>query len=155
MTGTDTWHMQFYWSVGFCGTIYILPADVSFLNLQFKEDEVEATATGWLTFLNGVGHSPGGSSAITSGNIDTGAYVFRPDQVRTGAYGGPGTTYADGNVAWEIPWNYSIIGGTWHHFATATQAADSNSTGRARISKAGSGVFSKEASDLNSGGPCF
>jgi hypothetical protein len=154
MTGSDTWHVQFYWSVGFCGTIYILPKDVSFLNLQFKEDEIGATATGWLTFLNGVGHSPGGSSAITSGNINTGAYVYRPDQVRTGAYGGPGTSYAAGNVSWEIPWNYAVEGGAWHLFATATQAATSTSTGKATISKAGSGSFSKEANDYSSGSAC-
>src|SRR5260370_2817905 len=50
-TGGNVWHVQFYWSIGFCGTIYILPADVSFLNLLFKENEVGATGTGYLTFL--------------------------------------------------------------------------------------------------------
>jgi hypothetical protein len=151
-TGTNTWHVQYYWSVGFCGLIHIQPTDVSFLNIVFKEDDVGAGASGWLGFLNGVGHSPGASSVITSGF--SGSTVYFPDQVRTGAYGGPGATYGAGTVSWAIPWKYAVQGGSYHQFATATQAADSDATGRARISKAGSGIFEKAVSALGSGSAC-
>ena len=132
----------------------LLPDDVSFLNLYFKEEEIGATTSGWLSFLNGQGHSPGPSARIGFGTINQGARVAVPgDQIFSGSYSdsnhGP---YANGTANWAIPWDYSITGnvGSWHLITTVNMTASSTSTGRCTISKDGSGSFSKELNDPTS-----
>jgi len=142
-------HFQNYWSCGFLGNVYVLPNDVSFYNLFFREDDVGATASGWLSFLNGQSHDPGSPQGILNGI--GGGLVNGDDQVFSGKYSdsnhGP---YATGQVAWAIPWTYSVDFITWHSIRVVDQIASSTSTGRCTISKTGSGSFSSELSDPDS-----
>lgn len=144
-------HFQNFWSCGFLGDIYVSPADVSFANLFFKEEEVGATASGWLQFLSGMGHFPGGAVRIGFGAISTGARVAGDDHIYTGAFNSTDHgAYAPGNVNWAIPWKYSVAGVVWNSMGTVDEPASSTSTGRCTISKDGSGSFSKELSDPTS-----
>jgi len=145
-------HYQNWWSCGFLGDIYIRPADVSFLNLFFREEDVGATASGWLLFLSGQTHSPGGSARIGSGNAIDGSRVLADfDEVFSGKYRavehGP---YNTGTVNWAIPWDYSLDFSVWHLIRMANQTASSTSTGKCTISKQGSGSFSRELGDADS-----
>jgi len=144
-------HFQNWWSCGFIADIYVSPADVSFANLFFKEEEVGASANGWLAFLNTVGHSPGGAARIGFGSISTGARVAADDHIFSGKYNAAGQgAYAAGIASWSIPWKYSVGGVVWSSITTANQSASSTSTGKCSISKQGSGLYSKELSDSDS-----
>jgi hypothetical protein len=144
-------HYQGWWSCGFFGNIYLSPKDVSFGGLFFKELDIGASASGWLTFLNGHGHDPKpGGTVIGLGDIVLGCRVGADDRVFGGKYrSAEHGAYADGEVSWAIPWKYSIDGSTWHDIGTtftANQTASSNSSGKCFINKAGSATIS---ADLN------
>jgi hypothetical protein len=133
------------------GDIYLSPKDVSFAGLFFKELDIGATTSGWLTFLTGIGHDPyPGANVIGQGDIVRGCRVGADDQVFGGKYrSAEHGAYADGEARWAIPWKYSIDGSTWHDIGatlTANQTASSNSAGKCFISKAGSATIS---ADLN------
>lgn len=142
-------HFQNWWSCGFIGDLYVSPATVSFANLYFIEDDVNATGTGWLAFLNGIGHNPGSALRLGFGNASTGSRVVSGgDQIFSGKYrSAEHGAYATGSVSWAIPWKYSIDGTSWSSITTVTQTASSTSTGKCTISKDSSGSFSKELTD--------
>ena len=143
-------HDQYWWSCGFLGDLYVLPDDVSFNNLFFKEEEVGATANGWLSFLNNQGHFPGGAVRIGFGNISIGARVIGDDQIFSGKYDDVHHgAYANGNVNWPIPWKYSVDSVSWNSITTVNQTASSTSTGRCTISKDGSGSFLAELTAIS------
>jgi hypothetical protein len=145
-------HNQNWWSCGFLGDIYVLPNDVSFFGVAFKEDDVGAAASGWLSFLNGTGHCVNGTcpqATIFNGNSNgLGARVNAEDQIFSGSYRslerGP---YATGTVTWPIPWKWGVTGGTWQALVTANQTATSTSTGRCTIQKRGSNTYARELGD--------
>jgi hypothetical protein len=144
-------HFQNWWSCGFLGDLYILPADVSFANLYFREEEIGATASGWLSFLNTAGHYPGGTARIGFGNISSGARVGYNDGIFSGKYNSSDHgVYGTGSVNWAIPWKYSVDNASWNSIATINQTASSTSTGKCTIGKDGSGSFSKELTEVDS-----
>jgi hypothetical protein len=149
-------HFQNWWSCGFKGDVFILPTNVSFANLYFAEQDVGATTTGWLAFLNGQSHTPSVNGLrIGFGDINSGAKVAASggDEIFGGKYRDvEHGAYAAGTLNWAIPWNYSISGGagTWQTITTVNETASSTSTGKCTISKAGSGSVSKELADGDS-----
>jgi hypothetical protein len=147
-------HFQGFWSCGFLGDIYVLPKDVSFRALFFKEEDVGASASGWLSnFLSNAPHcNPScGSFFILGGDSQVGSRVNSDgDAVFSGAFDDSQHPYGTGTVTWSIPWKYSVDNSNWNLIRTADQTATSTSTGRCTISKQGSGSFSKEASDPSS-----
>jgi hypothetical protein len=149
--GTYIKHNQNTWSVGFLGEIYVLPKDVSFLNLRFVEEDIPAVATGWLYApLNGVSHYPDPiPRAIGSGNINTGSLVSREDGVWTGILR-PNPTYGIGDVYWDIPWKYVTSSGNRGLIGIARQHATSDQVGTATIEKVGAGPYSRVPSDPTS-----
>ena len=146
-------HFQNWWSCGYKGDVFIEPKDVSFANLFFVEEDVGASTSGWLSFLNGIGHGSGGALSIGFGNINSGAVVVsNGDQIYSGKYRDvEHGAYAAGNLNWAIRWDYSITGtaGSWQLITTKNQTATSTSTGKCTISKGGSSV-SRELSDPDS-----
>jgi len=118
------------------------------------EEDIGATASGWLSFLSGAPHCDPSCLAlrIGSGNINTGSRVVsNGDKIFGGKFRdierGP---YADGTVTWEIPWDYSVNFTDWHRFLTVPQVATSTSTGRCTIKKNGSVLVTAELSDPDS-----
>jgi hypothetical protein len=128
-----------------------LPADVSFGGLWFKEEEVGATSSGWLSFAQGVPHNTGAPKLIGTGT-STGSRVGADDEVFGGKYRSlERGAYASGTISWAIPWKYSTNDGTtWNSIVTANETASSTSTGKCLISKQGSGSYSKELTDNDS-----
>lgn len=148
-TASGSEHYYNWWSCGFTGDIFIFPKDVSFANLYFKEDDVGASASGWLSFLSGVPHGAGPALLIGFGDINSGARVAASagDRVFSGKYNSAGHgSYSAGTVNWAIPWKYGISGGAYNLIITVNQTATSSQTGRCTITKQG-GSTASELSD--------
>ena len=146
-------HTQDWWSCGFLGDIFVTPANVSFRNIFFKEEEVAASASGWLSFLNGSPHNASTQGLpISGGNSSTGGHVLSDgDQIFSGQFRSlEHGAYATGSVSWAIPWDYSVDNGTYTRFVIVTQTATSTSTGKCTIKKDASPTFSAELSDASS-----
>lgn len=149
--GSGIRHWPDSWSVGFLGEIYLLPRDVSFRRLRFKESDIPAMAKGWLEPMKGSSHYPKTTpTLIGSGNINTGCLVFGEDQVWTGIRFGKNGVYGDGEVWWEIPWNYVTTSGMVVEFTIVKQYATSDEIGTATIEKGGAGPFKKLATEPES-----
>lgn len=142
-------HNYNFWSCGFIGDLFVLPDNVSFFGVAFIEFEVGASASGWLSFLQNVGHSPGPQSYILNGAVH--GRVNGDDAIFSGSYSSANHgAYATGNATWAIPWKYGVAGGTWQSLVTANQTVTSTSTGRCTITKRGSNTYAAELLDPTS-----
>jgi hypothetical protein len=147
---TNLIHTQNTCSVGFYGTVYLLPKDVSFSNIGFQEGStLPSIATGYYASLSQEQHIENGPYNITDCNITTGCRTFTNpyDTVYTGE--GP-PPFAVGELLWPIPWMYVVVenGQTVAtQFATGNHHQTSDQTGKATIEKTGAGPFSANASD--------
>jgi hypothetical protein len=141
-------HTQGYLSVGFEGSIFLEPTDVSFASLQFAEGAVAAVASGYFAGLNGESHPPTDPPAGI-GHCDSviGCEVLGTDVVDSQDEPAP---FSTGDFLWAIPWQYQASGGTLTTFTTANEHITADATGTGTISKAGAGPFSKNASDPTS-----
>jgi hypothetical protein len=156
-SGTGIRHEQNYIHVGFKGTIHLLPKNVSFANLTFREGTVNAVASGCWSFENGRAHPvTGGPVSISGCNTSTGCVVNGTDTIECapiGPYPSPPPTpaYCSGNFEWDIPWQYSTDNGTnWVSFTVAVHhhwADPAPNLGWAHIEKKGAGPFTKHATD--------
>lgn len=101
--------------VGFRAVHHVQPANVSFLNCEFKEGTCAATASGVLSGKNGEVHAPTASwIPFTSTVTGRGTALDGDDTVRTGTY--PFTMFpaggtTDGRFDWPIPWRIQVRGG--------------------------------------------
>ena len=68
--GTGLLHTVNTWSCGWKGDVYLLPKNVSFTNMQFREGSCNATATGWLAPYNGLPHAAGAWRGVGNGDIE-------------------------------------------------------------------------------------
>jgi hypothetical protein len=147
--GTGIWHVHGVASVGFKGHIYLIPRDVSFQNIQFREGTCAGTATGYLSFKNGEVHAPTADDiSVGPGDSANGSRVLGVDTVSTGQYPGP---FADGTFSWPIPWQYKVGTSALTDFTTANHEETVDATGKATIEKKGAGPFEKELDDPSSG----
>lgn len=148
--GSKLRHTETKLGVGFRGHIYLVPRNVSFSRIKFREGTCKATATGFHKKYNGKIHDVSPEWAtILSGNIETGCRVSNADRVDTGDHLPP---FAWGTFRWPIPWQWRLEGKTTvRSFTTAVQYETAQASGTATIQKAKSGTFSREVNDETSG----
>ena len=103
--GSNIKHTNGFWDVGFHGHFFLLPTDVSFKNIQFREGTVPAVATGWLAHWNNQVHATGVAVSVSQGNSTTGCQVLGQDQVYSGRKAPP---FGNGTFHWPIPWEHRV-----------------------------------------------
>jgi len=145
--GSGINHLHGTWSCAFLGEIFLLPKDVSFVNVLMGEGGAVASATGFLSSLNGSPHLPGSMFTVGQGDFNQGCKVNTVDQVETGSLDPP---FSDGDFLWSIPWLFSVGGSAPKQFTIAEHHATSDASGRATISKKNAGPFSSLADDPSS-----
>jgi hypothetical protein len=145
--GTNIWHRINTASVGFMGWSYLRPKDVSFTNIQRRENSCTGAGTGFYAYLNGINHPVGPWREVSNGNSTTGCLVVCDDRVTSGSKGAP---YSVGEFTWPIPRQYRVGTGGAITFYTATHHQTANAIGTAQIEKAEAGPFSKKAGDASS-----
>lgn len=151
--GTKGNHRRGKASVGFIADIYILPADVSFENCSYLEDEAYAVGTGCFEAFcrnNNVGHHPN-TSPISIGppvSDTSGSKVNGFDKIWWAG------SSCDGTWTHSIPWRFQVGSGASKVFATIDQVATITRAGGADISKAGASNHS-DLSDASEKDPLF
>jgi hypothetical protein len=141
---TNLRHTQGTWSVGFLGRAFLRPTDVSFIGINFAEGRTTAKADGFLEDRNGEVHPVGELQAVGPGNITTGSPVRATDEIFSGRKGPP---FSKGTFRWEIPWEFSVGGGSFEEFTIANEVMTADAEGTATIEKKGSGEFRRRAQD--------
>jgi hypothetical protein len=133
------YHDQGNPSAGFVGRVHLLPDDVNFDAVEYREDEAQATGTGGCSFMTGQGHHPNPSSLPLSDTVIPGRGTrsgIDVVQIRMTVTG----QLSPGTVTWSIPWHYSVNGGTERLIARINQVAQMDAAGAVTISKAGASV---------------
>lgn len=149
-SGTGVRHVSGYISVGFKGSIWLEPKNVSFVNMQLREGTVKGVGSGCWAYLDEKPHEIGSWIAVGSGNSVTGCIVLGTDTVNAGDVGPP---FTQGDFVWNIPWQYRVGTSAPTQFTTAQHphwADPAPNLGRAHISKKGAGPFVKDAADPTS-----
>lgn len=146
-TGTNIWHVQNTASVGFMGSSFVLPKDVSFSNIQRREGTATGTGTGFYSVINGLVHSIGTWFTVSGCNTTTGCSVNNVDTVQAGARTGP---YSSGDFTWPIPREYMVGAGAATPYFIALHHQYVDVLGTCCIEKAGAGPFCKQAADPSS-----
>lgn len=135
MPNTLVWHINGYYSVGWRGHAYLMPKDVSFTNIDFREGECWSTATGYLAVYHHVQHVPTTNWLdVLDGNATDGCRVDSYDQCEMF---NPDPNWADGDFNWPIPWQYRVDGGSPVQIIIANHHATSDSNGTAVLEKRG------------------
>jgi hypothetical protein len=120
--------------------IFITPADVSFANIQVREQDVKAVATGVYAPFNGVGHNPNPNPVPVNGVVaGLGSKVTANDNVYSGDPGTP-APFAPGAITFKIPWEFKVGSGALKVFATETQTS-SLAADQVTLSSAKAGAF--------------
>jgi hypothetical protein len=148
-SGTNIQHVNGTCSAGFKGTSYLLPKNVSFINLEIREGTTAAIATGWLAASNGDTHPIGSWLSVTNCNLSSGCQLLATDTVYNQYPPNYGSTmWGNGNFTWNIPWQWHVGTGSATQLTILIHHFVSDATGKGTISKGGVGPFSKNASDL-------
>lgn len=145
--GSGINHLHGTWSCAFLGEIFLLPKDISFINVLMGEGSAIAFASGFLSHLNASSHLAGSMFTVGPGDIVQGCKVNVVDQVETGSLDPP---FSDGDFLWPIPWLFSVGSTVPRQFTIAEHHATSDASGRATISKKNAGPFSSLADDPSS-----
>ena len=153
----DLIHCQGFSSVGFMGDVKLLPKDVSFANLYFREGGGRLNANGFYISDDGRQHQPTAfMTQITDCNIVLGCNAFL-DEIYTGKWSpDPVLGFYYGNATWNIDWLYAFnadinpIFNGQTRFTGGVHYQESNNIGTASIQKAGAGPFSKQVGEVDS-----
>lgn len=150
--GTKKNHAQNTASTGFIGQAYIQPADVSFENIQIREQEVNAVGTGCFQQYfasHNVGHNPKPDfSSVSAVEGTNGSKVDGQDQV---AFSG---SKCEGTITWNIPWEFKVGSGDAKVFSTVNQVGTFDAAGSVTAAKAG-GSASSNFGDASEKDPAF
>lgn len=123
-------------STGALMNIWIRPADVSFQNIQVREQEVRAVGTEYFQDSKPLHHPKEGWSSIVSVEAN-GSRVEAPDTARAAA-SKPGKGNS-GTLTWSIPWEYQLpadILATAIQFKIVDQVFTMNKDGSSTLTKA-------------------
>ena len=145
--GMNVWHSHGIASVGIKTEIYILPATVSFENIEISEDDCVGAVTGFFvgTPLDGVHHAGHGAGVWVPVGPETagkGSKINGNDTAQSGNCNFK-TPYTAGTFDWPIPWKFrvpSTVSGATNAekgFATVHQQFTIDATGGMTVSKAG------------------
>jgi hypothetical protein len=123
-------HDAGYPDSGFQMKVYLTPDTVSFQNLEYREHQAYAIATGYFSPENGAGHDPKvGFTAVGADVPGLGSEVAETDEAASGKYDEP-RPFKPGYVKWNIPVYYRVAGHTQEHaIATVLQMSDLESDG--------------------------
>ena len=135
---------------GFRATPHFQPADVSFYNIETREQDVAAVASGAYSVWSGIGHSPN-SSFISSGTAvaGVGTPMNGVDNIYSGDPGGS-PPFAPGVLTFNIPWEFRVGAGTPKVFATVQHRQSINAAGDVTISKGGVSVTARRGDPTTS-----
>lgn len=141
-------------SAGFRGNIFMLPTDVSFSNIQWREGNGTGIGSGSFSGLTGRVHPTGSFMTIGPGNIATGCQVNTVDSVSTST-NSPSTSFFTGTdwtgtFIWPIAWQFQAPGGPVVSYMTAFHVATADRAGNTSQSKAGAGPFTTALADPTS-----
>ncbi|HSR68204.1 MAG TPA: hypothetical protein VLU25_09700 [Acidobacteriota bacterium] len=137
--GTGIRHTMGKAGVGFAGTPYLEPKDVSFAEIQVREGQATADATGFLSADDNKEHPPSAARMVGSCTVQNGCQVETTDFVDSGDWSPnlPPEPWSAGTFTWEIPLEYRNSQDNWVEFATWTHLATIDSNGKMTISKGG------------------
>jgi GT2 family glycosyltransferase len=101
--------------------IFFTPADVSFQNIQWRELDVPAIATGVYAPFNGVGHHPNPNPLTVDGVVP--GLGSKANGIDTVYSGDPGTPppFAPGSITFNIPYVFNVGAGAFRQFTTVVQ----------------------------------
>jgi peptidoglycan hydrolase-like protein with peptidoglycan-binding domain len=101
---------------------FLLPDTVNFSNVQYREVDVPATASGPWTCHIGVGHDPHPATLTCSDTViaGKGTRANARDTVYSGHCGGT-PPFTPGHITFNIPNEYKVGSGSFHRFTTVTQ----------------------------------
>ena len=131
---------------GFLADVYLTPSDVSFEEVEIRERDARAVATGVYNALNGDSHYPGGPKSVGPVIEGLDSKLSFSDQV----YSGPGQSaprFVPGHIYWKIPVEFCVLSdgcdpqkGAWTPFTTVTQMHTLESDGVTLTSEKGEGA---------------
>jgi glycosyltransferase involved in cell wall biosynthesis len=147
MPGTNLRHTNGLYGVGFKGSIFLRPTDVSFSQILMGEGTVAGVGTGYLAPLNGIVHPVGALVTVGTGNSANGCQANGTDTVDSGDRPPP---FSVGDFLWAIPWQFSVAGSARQTFTTANHHMTADAAGTATIAKKGAGPFSRAVGDPTS-----
>jgi YD repeat-containing protein len=148
--GWGIFHTQFTPSVGFKGQLYVGPTNVSFKNVQIREDAVPGFGTGYFAYQTGDMHEPQVVPAPLEDVVvpGKGTRVIPLDEVQAGSDNH--LPYTDGSFTWEIPWRFRVGSGVLSPpFWNSTHLKSIDATGKMTLTKGGVTV-SAELNDPDS-----
>lgn len=145
--GTTNWHINGTASAGFKGRAYITPNDVSFINIEMREQSCVGIGNGFYSDLNGAIHPIGDWGKVIAG---TETKPNKDDFVDTVQSDSREPPFSYGTFTWPIPWEFRVGSGNAKVFKTVTHYQEADDTGKITISKGGFSV-SKNADDPTSG----
>ena len=147
--GTTLRHTKNFAGIGFKAYIYLLPYNVSYKNLQFREGECFAEADGFYAGSNGAKHSQSESwlSILANNRVNA------TDTVNAGDKAPP---FAEGRFVWHIPWKLQLhIPGltdiVFPDLTIANHIKSSDDEGTTSIRKVNTPTFTKAANAESSG----
>lgn len=132
---TGIWHINGVPSVGFRGSPYISPFDVSFTAIEVREGAAPGVGTGYYSFLNGTPHPNGGWVGVIPGTAARPSKWDVVDQIQTGSY--PAVPVSAGVFDWPIPWLFRVGTGAEKTFTTVNHHQETDASGTATINKGG------------------
>ena len=140
--GNGVWHIQGRPSAGFMGRPFITPIDVSFIEIQVREGQCNATGNGYYGYANGDPHPDGAWVDVVTGDASNPSKVDGVDTIRSGtAPNDQGHLLPDvGTFDWPIPWLFRVGSGGEKQFAIVTHHHESDAAGTVIISKGGTSV---------------
>jgi hypothetical protein len=133
--GTGVWHEKGKPSVGILGEFYLLPEDVSFKAILFREGVTHAKCTGYFKPKNGWAHDPSPEwLSIVELVPGKGWKVDGSDRI-FGTDDWIGKPYADGTFLWTIPWQFRVGKGNPKVFTSVDQLKTIDPSGALTVTK--------------------
>lgn len=141
-----TWHIKGTASAGFLGQPYLRPTNVSFSNVEIREQTVRGIGSGFYENRDDEIHPIGNWIALGEGSVDKPNKVNGIDRIRSSAKEPP---FSSGSFIWAIPWEYRVSNGEEETFDTVAHMEVADANGRVVISKGGATAYA-DANDSTS-----
>jgi hypothetical protein len=139
--GSGIKHTQHRPDSGLRTEIFLTPADVSFRNVQYREVDIGAVASGVYAPFHGIGHDAS-PATITVGDVvpGLGSKANGIDSIYSGDPGTP-PPFAPGSIRFSIPYEFKVGTGSFKRFTIVEQLSTLAADGvTLTSSKAGASV---------------
>jgi hypothetical protein len=138
-TGTGIWHIYGKPSAGHMAKTYLTPKNVSFRNIQVREEAAVVEATGIMAGANEAVHDVGSWMAVESRDAAKGCVLVSTDtvEIEVDTFG----PFYPGSFNLPIPRQYKVVGSaTETSFTVLTHHATVDAAGATASTKGGTGV---------------